>query len=467
MKSVIPPQDHQLLSRLLDGDLSDRERDVVELRIAKEPDLRTAYEELVRLRSLVRDLPHLPPDPFFWTRVKAALDSTRDEEKNLLPFPRSYLPAVVAAAFIVIVGAGLILVQNRLSILTFWERQSTALREAYQQGVVQGSLLPFFSNLDADRTLQFALYGTLPLDEEKGTTLKVDERSSTGYRIEVQKELPRKIKKLTVTEFMTEVQPTVSQRATLDSVLKAAREELEASVLVGADDAMAINVDLHRLNKAVVSGLVACLQPQQRVKFNRLLEEREAPYTVVSRSKEVRQADEVIKSFHASPKGPEFVVVTADSMRLSRFHVNMEAMRQSMSEGMIEEMALRRERAIRRLVSTTAEFDGPVIAHPDIPRMSVTSRKDRLTIELTQDSATDGAFFFNISVAPRIPVEELDGAFEQRSREGGSIPGTVRSGDFRGRVYVAPSPTVKGMRSDTAAKLDRKSRKPFKLDLRQ
>lgn len=450
------PSDRALIERSLDNELTSSEQQDFERRYATDESFRSEVEQYRRLKALLGARRPPDPDPAFWTRLSAEIRSRKEEDANLLPFPRRVLPLALGISAVFLAAVGFAVVQNSYPILRFWERQSTAVREAVSSGISRASLLPLFTGLDPDRALQFAFYGTLPLDEDKGTTLKVDERNRDGYRIEVQKEPPRKQRKVTVSEFMAEVRPTHEQRVAIDSLLLIARHELEGAVLVGANREVAINANLHQLNKTMVSGLAACLTQDQRGRLNRLLTEREAPYVVVAQGNANVQPSEVMARVRATLPHRDFVIVGPDSVEMTRMSVNVDELRMAMEQNraMFTELAERRARMLQEWTLREAPEPVAVAGSENFPRIYVRTHRGRLTIDVN-DSLPGRPVYFNIAVTPRVQVDvngELPSVFDLEM----NVP--------RARTTAVPQAPRRGINIvDTVAR----PRRPLPVDIRE
>lgn len=433
MNLPLPPDDALFISRAIDGDLKPDEQQQFDERLARDQAFRGEVESRRRLASLVSCMPGVAADPDFVDRVMTTLPAPERETVDLLPFPRRYLPAAAIAVTAVVAVATFMVLESRIPLLRFWERQSATVRQAYEQTVAQGNFWPLLGDLDDDRTIQFAFTGTLPIDEEKGATLKVDDRAKDGYRIEVQKDAARPKREVTVAEFMSAVKPSEIQRRALDSVLNAAREELQTAVLVGANDEVAIKADLRRLNRAMVSGLAAVLEPEQRAKMSRFMTVRDAPYVLFGSDAEPSTSQEIVREMRAPRERHEFVVLRPDSLLITRYHVDAAELHRQAEQFhvMTAELAARRDRMLRRWVDQPGMPEVPAIAPEMMARVNVKSRRDRLSIEVA-DSANGRIMFFNISVAPRVWVEggEADAPEAAAEVQGIEFPG--------GRVVVSP-----------------------------
>ena len=220
MKKMIKDKLDVMLSQYVDGVLSEKEKQQVESLLAADASARQQVAELKNLKILLASQPQLNPDIGFWTRFAVAMDEEKEEEHNLLPFPRKFLPAITVMVSVLVVVMGTLAIHNRMQFAQFLSTKSQAVREVYLNKILQGSLLPLFSKVDKERALQFSLFGTLQLDDKSETALRVDEQSEKGYRIEVGNNLKSKTKSVTFDRFVAEVKPSAHQKKIIDSLLE-------------------------------------------------------------------------------------------------------------------------------------------------------------------------------------------------------------------------------------------------------
>ena len=455
MNARLSSRDRDLLQRYLDGQTSTEESRLVDEKLASDAAFSEAYAELKRLSELLVSGDRLESDPAFWTRFSGRLREHKQGEHNLLPFPQKYLPLAASGIALLVLLSFSYVFENRLSFLRFWETQGDAVMTAYEKTVQEGSFIPLFSGFDNDKTLQFALYGSIPLDGSGGSMLNVDERTAEGYRIEVQKEQPRKQKKITVADFVAEVRPTNIQKAAIESLLTDGRRELEGAVLVGQNEAVAINADLSRLNRAMVSGIVSVLEPEQRMRLKRLLTEGDAAYNYSSRSRNPQPSEVTARGMMMPSTTNRFVVLSPETVLIQALTIDMERIHKEMKESQVRfrEVQALRKRSIRWLVNEPLISTAVPVPGEIAPRISLKSRKDRLTIQVYADTSDSDLFIVETGFAggyvegsDSLAMFEFDvEATIPRGKDAVTAPNV--------RVRVAPLP-------DTA-----KPRKPFKLDI--
>jgi hypothetical protein len=321
------------LSLYLDGELPDGEKKDLEDYLALHPEAAKELRELRTMKQLLLSRVSLPVTIGFWTRLSVALDRLKAEEQNLLPFPRRFLPVVTAAGVVSMVVVGMILFQVKGSLFEYVSKKSEQVQQVYESSFLKGAIAPLLSNLSRDKVLQFALFGTLSLDEKSETALRVDETAEKGYRIEVGKPAEKKMPSLTVQQFYNEIKPTRSQEVVIDSVLRLATKQLESCVLVAENQVLAIDPGLPQLGRMTVSSIAASLEPVQRARFERLLHSRNAPYSVVSSTAKASHPEEVFGKMRRPNRSDRFVILTPDTLVMRQLELNIDSLREETLRG--------------------------------------------------------------------------------------------------------------------------------------
>lgn len=324
MNQWTPEQLSSLLSAYVDGALEAEKVTEVEAYLLSHPDATKELQELRRMKSLLASKKPAVPNPYFWTRLTAEMESRKKEEENLLPFPQKYMPAAAVLGIVAVLAVGVAVFQQRGPILDYFSRTSQQVQEAYEAGLLRGSILPLFSNVGKDQVLQFALFGTLPLDAKAETALRVDEGSEQGYRIDVGMTADQKPPTVTVEDFMKQIRPTTVEAVMIDSVLEDARQRIESSAFYGENNALAIDPELTRLNKVVISNIAAVLAPMQRKRFDRFLHERNATYSVTAAQMRAPMTKEPRFREFPPTQHRDYIVVTAESLTLAPLNIDFE-----------------------------------------------------------------------------------------------------------------------------------------------
>lgn len=327
MKNYSNAERSELLSAYLDGELDETQIRSVEELLERDPVAAREFEELKALKSLLASRKPIPPSVGFWTRLAAEIEQRKADEANLLPFPRRYIPAVSSGAAIVVILLGALLFWQREHVVDYVSKQSERVQQVVENNVLKGSILPLFSNVDKNQALQFAMYGTMPLDEKAGTELRIDEDSTRWYSINVNRAGTPKTPSVTLKEFVDEVRPTRVQIEIIDSLLDLGRRKLEGSVFIAEDRAMAVHPELSSLNKVMLSGIAAALEPEQRVRFDRFLRDRRAPYTLTRARAFAESKSDILHTLRKQPQSDHFVVVTPDTVLVAGLPIDVDSVR--------------------------------------------------------------------------------------------------------------------------------------------
>lgn len=372
----------QLLSSYVDGELSEQQAQFVEAIVSQNPEARKELEELKALKSLLVAKKPIPPSIGFWTRLSLVLEQRKKEEADLLPFPRKYLPLVATVAAVAVVAVGIVLFQQRASVVEYVSKQSERVQKAVEDNVLKGSIMPLFSRIDKNQALQFAMFGTLPLDAKAETELRVNEDSVRGYTIDVDKKSSKKIKTVTVKELVDEVQPSHVQLQIIDSLLDLGRQKLEGSVFVAEDRAMAVDPQLSRLNRVMLSGIAAVLEPHQRVRFERFLKVRSAPYTLTGGRRSPESSERILHTLRIPQQTEQFLVVTPETVVVSRLQIDVDSVRRHYHE--VQEVRQRVSVHVNGLIRRIAEHDVAARQHFDIrvPQVRVVGDSQFFSIQI-------------------------------------------------------------------------------------
>jgi hypothetical protein len=399
MKQMLQEQWELLFSQYIDGILSKEDQAFVEERLKSDTSAQAYVEELRRLKSLLGSKEKLTPDIGFATRFSVALEEQKKEDHNLLPFPRRYMPAMTALAAVVLVVTGVFLNRNRAQFSQFFSEKSQVVKEVYEKNVVQGSLLPFFSKVNKDQALQFSLFGSLSLDDKTETALRVDEQAKKGYRIEVGKDSKHKTKSMTFNKFLAEVNPTSDQRKIIDSLLELTGKRIESSVLMGENNSLAIAPDLPKLNKVMLTNIASCLEPVQRVRFERMLEAHDAPYSVAGQNAPSLKREQILNNVPRMPSGDRFVIITPDTTVMSQLHIDLNGLRKQMEENIVM-VELRRNAMLKHMITRKFQHMPPNTPVPAIVGMP--GEEEFFSVEINMQGEDSGQQQMHIVVQPRL-----------------------------------------------------------------
>lgn len=427
------------LSSYLDDELNAREKSDLEAYLATHPEAKKELEELRAIKTRLSQKPSLKRNEWFWMSLSHKLERTTKERGSILPFRRRFIPLAVplSLTLAVMIGVGIFL--QRDALFKFYSEKKQQVQNAYESRIMRGKILPLFANLSKDQVLQFALFGTLPLDTHEQTALRIDESKDSGYRIEIAKDKKTPVSTVTASEFYSALGVTPSQHQVVDSILGSAKEKIQSSVLVGENNSLAIHAGLVNLNKMVMSNIAAALQPKQRVRFKKYLEARGAPFTFVANVAPPIAPQKIYRAINNPPTSDKYLVLTPDTICLSEITFNMDSVRRSMEEAMSSLSAIQfRTQAIVR------QFSGRDFAlSSGGGRFNVHAGADYFAVELQKDFGNFPQMPMYYKVVPRTSlVNGSDSAFSFNIKQDSVMMRLFQNG--------LPLPPENGQRSPQA-----------------
>ena len=153
-------KDIELISAYLDGELSDEEIILAELKISKSAELRAKFEELKKIKKLTSEsFNSLPEAQYFEARVMQHIHS---ENSTKLKF-KKWTPAIGFGLLAICLM--LVLKFNPGILDRLLESQKTKIAGFYQQNLRP---LLYTANLTNEDIFNFAFYKQLPLDKLVG-----------------------------------------------------------------------------------------------------------------------------------------------------------------------------------------------------------------------------------------------------------------------------------------------------------
>jgi hypothetical protein len=348
------------LSLYIDGMLDDGARAELERELAQDEALRFRLEELRATTELLRSSAPLDANPFLAERTLNEIRRIEEHDALPLSIPRRYLPAFTGAIALLLITVGVITWwQGGGSILRYFENTGSEVVRVYEEDILKGWIMPLFQRTDDDQVLEFAMFGTLPLDAAESTSLRIDPATADGFRVELAASRNPLTKAATLEELYTRIQPSEKQKRTLDTIFTEASRRIESSVLLDQRKRLAIDPALHSFQRVLLSSIASQLDQRQHEQFRDFLAEYNTSYELAEQTYALaRTAPPALQGMGApvaiSPT--EFVVLSRDSVRFTKLHLNMDSLRRLML--VIESKLPGLEEPIRQLTRVVSERAG-------------------------------------------------------------------------------------------------------------
>ncbi len=259
--------DFILLSAYLDNELSDKEKEYIEKRLQNSVELRNKLDELKRIKEVIADSKkEIPENHYFEQKVMSAL--LEDKPKSF--FSKKWIPAfgLVAVSMIIFLSINI----NPEFFKNFIETQKNVISD------YTGSLKPLFfpSEISNEDLFNFALYEEIPLNNSDNQVLKIGLDKSGNEYFEV-KEVKNQGNKNNLNNFLSKLNLSDEKKSKVDSLFKDYANQLSRHILIGDDNAIAINPVVWNLRKAMIADLISLTRKLDTKNFDRLANAHNIP----------------------------------------------------------------------------------------------------------------------------------------------------------------------------------------------
>ena len=331
MRSISTKELQRTLSLYLDDELDGETKARFEEYLADNPDIASELQIWKKQQKLLKSKPGVQPNEWFWQKLSIRLEQQKNKPETVYPFSQKYMPLAASLTVVVAAFVGVLLFQQRVLLTKFFSEKKDQVQQLYQGNILQGKLLPLFTNLNKDQVLQFALFGTLPIDAQAQTALRVDESKENGTRIEFAKNEVQQHPQVTVEQFCRQINATPAQHKSVDSILSFARDRIQESVFLGENKSLAVHADLAKFNRTMMSHIAASLELPQQRKFQKFLAMSRSPYTFVIAPAPPPRAPLPEPQVPRIPGMEQFVIITPDSCTIARVKIDLQQIQRNVA----------------------------------------------------------------------------------------------------------------------------------------
>lgn len=350
----------QIISLYIDGELDIHESKKFEEYLANHPVTAREVEILRSAKKTFASKKLLTKNDWFWLKLHNRLEEnarhSTASQLNKRPM-LSYISLAAATALVI----GFIYFKDAPMFHQFFRDKKQQVEDVYRNNIMTGNILPLFENLNKEDILNFALFGSIAIDSSQTTSLQVRNTEDKGTQIEFVRNNAPHTQPVSMKDFASELGISRHQKELVDSILGSYKERLRTSVLVSENDEVAVHAELVDLNRAMVSTIAACLEPVQRTRFQRFLENRNAPYAVVAVNAPKIPSNELFGSIPTISRSNNYVVITSDTVGIAEVQIAPPAPeemplpraltgRRIMTERMLSELMERQRRMEERMV---------------------------------------------------------------------------------------------------------------------
>ncbi len=341
MNQLTQKEMEQIISLYVDGELDAVEAKKLEQYLVTHPAIAREIELLRTAKRLLSTKQKLPKNDWFWLKLSNTIEETEHRSKKIFHIARpAFTFASIAVMFAIVIGA--LYLKDAPVLHQFLADKKNQVENVYRNNIMTGNILPLFANLNKEDVLNFALFGSISIDSSNNTSLQVQNTENKGSQIQIVRNQELPAPPVTMTDFANEIGITNNQRDVVDSILGSYREKLQASVLVSENDEVAIHAELVDLNREMVSTIALCLEPRQRMRFQKFLDVRKAPYAVVEVNAPRVEPHNIWTKIPRVSSSNNYVIISPDTVEIAEMRINVDSIR---------EVARRQEMKYRRIIT--------------------------------------------------------------------------------------------------------------------
>ncbi|MCS7053369.1 MAG: hypothetical protein NZM09_06495 [Ignavibacterium sp.] len=296
--------DYVILSAYLDNELTDEEREYIENRLKNSVELRNKLEELKKSKELAQSLrKDLQENPYFEQKVMSALL----EEKTKSFYEFKWVPVFGIISFLI------------LTTLFFFNLKPESFKELFDKKSEKtleytSNLKPLFlpSEITNEDLFNFALYEEIPLKNEDNQILKIGLDNSGKEYFEVKK-INTFYQNNNLQSFLSKLNLSDIQKLKIDSLFEDYANQLSKHILIGDDNAIAINSSVWNLRKALLADFISLTRQLDSKNFDRLASNYNIP---------VPKSNFAWNKAINSNQANKYIVFTQDSVFTSEIEPN-------------------------------------------------------------------------------------------------------------------------------------------------
>ncbi len=353
MEQLTKKELERILSLYVDGELDSAEVKKMQDYLSTHPQIE---REVKFLQSAKQSLSHkkkILPNEWFWLRLVNKIEIRRNLRFPFLMIHRSSISLALVATVIIIIIGGVYIKDAPLFHKFFKEK-----KEFVQNSLLSGNIFPLFTNLTNDDVLHFALLGALPIDSSKKTELQVKNDENKRTQFEIVKKFGSQIPKaISVSDFCNNLGVTADQQVIVDSILGTYKQKLQTAVLVGENKEIAIHEELGQMNRAMLSTIAASLEPVQKMRFRKYLNDLNAPYSVIAVNDPAIAPKVIFSRIPEYPRTNRYVIVSKDTVGIAEMKMNVDSIRDIAYKSSVRLRHIATEKMMRDLAEIQQGFE--------------------------------------------------------------------------------------------------------------
>jgi len=252
----------EMLSAYIDGELSAKEIENIESKLALSKELQDKFEELKKIKRLTAaSVKHPDDSPYFETKVLANLNDGKSNFGRL----KNWIPAT---GFAVLAITLMILLKYNPDIFNqLVEEQKTNIAGFYKENLKP---LLITAGITHEDIFNFAFNRQLPIDREKNQYLQLGSDPNGKEYFEI-KTAGFVSGEDNFENFVNALDLNEKQKHQMDSILETYADEMQSQVLVNENNTVAINPNLWNYNKAIFADIMSFAEDANKEAFVKII----------------------------------------------------------------------------------------------------------------------------------------------------------------------------------------------------
>ncbi len=336
MKPVI--NEHENLSAYLDGELSHEEKLQIEKKLETSPSLRESLASLKKVKNSLANLPKIPADPYFETRLMERLKENRHSLFSFFDFRK---PIFVFGALCLFTMA--IFKLNPDLLEDFFKSHKSRLIDFYTS-----NLEPLLSSnsLTNEDIFRFAFSSTLPINKDGTQVLRLATGKNGEDIVEVQF-AGNTSPGIELNKFVTSLGLNKSQQKKVDSILSTYSDKIKSAVLVNENNTLAINQSLWDYQNCLRADLLAFASEVSSVSINEAL-----PIIASVAGNNPEFLYHLTESRRNAAPSDKYIFIADDTIFTTSLDINLDEIQKSIKDDVAEV-----ETEVQNLTKKTLRFE--------------------------------------------------------------------------------------------------------------
>jgi hypothetical protein len=322
-----------LISSFIDNELTDKEKQYVQNKIAEDPEWKSVYVTFLENKDSFASLKELYSDDNSKEAIMARIRKKKAGEYNssFLSFPKRYVPAIAAILVAAIVLTSYNIIKQQSEVKDFIDKNANIAKSYYDNIFRDGNLYPLNASLSNQDVFRFAAFGIVSSESQKDQYVQIgdDDKSGLFVKITDKKAIDSNNMNLQLSEIFEKLNVDETQQKKIEDVLDSYKENIEIALLTTTGNSLAVDPYVWIFRQSLVSDLVAELSENQKKEMDELFSSYSTAFPKSEDMFAVIDYDVKLKrgNFNRSKAQRDFMMITSDTLVVENIEINYDSIR--------------------------------------------------------------------------------------------------------------------------------------------